>query len=57
MTADSCLVAPLLFARAVTVSFLNPFRRAAAENASGKIVIQVKWGRDKCASSVKLQHH
>lgn len=45
--ADAGLVAPLFFARALTVSFLNPFRRAAAENASGQIVVQVKWGRDK----------
>ncbi|KAK4687471.1 hypothetical protein P7C73_g2649, partial [Tremellales sp. Uapishka_1] len=50
----SCLtaipVSPLLLAKAITLSFLNPFRRAQAENASGAITIHVKWGRDKSVS-------
>jgi len=40
-------VTPLLLARSLTVSFFNPFRRAQAENASGQITVQVKWGRDR----------
>ena len=45
----ACLptVAPLLLARSLTVSFLNPFRRAQAENDAGQITVQVKWGRDR----------
>jgi hypothetical protein len=27
--------------------FTNPFRRAAAENASGQITVHVKWGRER----------
>jgi len=33
--------------RAITVSFFNPFRRAQKEEESGKIVVVVKWGREK----------
>jgi hypothetical protein len=41
------VVTPLLLLKAATVSFFNPFRRAAKEEVSGKIVVQVKWGREK----------
>jgi hypothetical protein len=42
-----CAVSPLLVARALKVSFFNPFRRAQAENASGQIIVQVKWNRER----------
>ncbi|OCF36489.1 hypothetical protein I316_01738 [Kwoniella heveanensis BCC8398] len=38
---------PLFLAKALTVSFFNPFRRAAAERESGAITVQVKWGRER----------
>ncbi|KAL7419488.1 Cytochrome c1 heme lyase [Cryptotrichosporon argae] len=41
------LFTPLLLGRAIITSFLNPFRRAQAEAASGQIAVQVKWGRDR----------
>jgi len=41
------LVTPLLISRAITVSFLNPFRRAKAEHDSGQIHLQIKWGRER----------
>jgi len=44
---NSSLVTPLLLARSLIVSFFNPFRRAQAEVASGQIIVQVKWGRDR----------
>ena len=43
----SSSVLPLLVARSLTLSFINPFRRAQAENDAGQITIQVKWGRDR----------
>ncbi|CAK9786929.1 unnamed protein product [Cutaneotrichosporon oleaginosum] len=33
--------------RASMAPFTNPFRRAAAENASGQITVHVKWGRER----------
>lgn len=33
------------------MSFFNPFRRAAREESSGKIVVVVKWGREKWVCS------
>ncbi|WWD16025.1 hypothetical protein CI109_100450 [Kwoniella shandongensis] len=41
------IVIPLFLAKSLIVSFFNPFRRAKAENASGQINIQVKWGRER----------
>ncbi|EAL22771.1 hypothetical protein CNBB2190 [Cryptococcus deneoformans B-3501A] len=37
----------LLSSKTSTVSFFNPFRRAQAQEASGAITIQVKWGRER----------
>ncbi|RSH94014.1 hypothetical protein EHS25_006667 [Saitozyma podzolica] len=47
MLTPTCVVSPLLVARALKVSFFNPFRRAQAENASGQIIVQVKWNRER----------
>ncbi|WWC89914.1 uncharacterized protein L201_004843 [Kwoniella dendrophila CBS 6074] len=38
---------PLLLGKSIKVSFFNPFRRARVERDEGKIVIQVKWGRER----------
>lgn len=46
-TPANSLVTPFLFARSLTVSFFNPFRRAAAETEQGQIQIGVKWGRER----------
>ncbi|ODN83333.1 hypothetical protein L202_01494 [Cryptococcus amylolentus CBS 6039] len=43
----SLLFLPQVLAKAATVSFFNPFRRAQAEAAQGAITVQVKWGRDR----------
>jgi len=53
MLTDRVLsVSPLLLARAITVSFLNPFRRAKAEVESGSINVQVKWGRERSVNKL-----
>lgn len=37
----------LLSSKAFHMSFFNPFRRAQAQEASGAITIQAKWGRER----------
>lgn len=37
----------LLSSKVFYMSFFNPFRRAQAQEASGAITIQVKWGRER----------
>ncbi|WRT67232.1 uncharacterized protein IL334_004198 [Kwoniella shivajii] len=38
---------PFLLGKSLKVSFFNPFRRAQVERDQGKIVVQVKWGRER----------
>nr|ODN95099.1 hypothetical protein L204_04446 [Cryptococcus depauperatus CBS 7855] len=38
---------PLLLSKTFIVSFLNPFRRAQAEEARGAITVLVKWGPER----------
>ncbi|WWD01271.1 hypothetical protein V866_008214 [Kwoniella sp. B9012] len=47
MFCSEHLVTPLLIGKSLKVSFFNPFRRARVERDEGKIVIQVKWGRER----------
>ncbi|KAK8869708.1 hypothetical protein IAR55_000276 [Kwoniella newhampshirensis] len=46
-TLSTTVIPTFLLVKSLTLSFFNPFRRAQAENASGQINIQVKWGRER----------